>query len=140
MAVFKIITGENSSTEIVIGHLKDKVHLDNVEVGCVGYIMLVRRPNGRLYGRHFKWPLKWPKGEVSLLHNHVMEGDLVAALVVLGVIRHEDATCHMNARVAYHVARRMVCAADAVRSGCDKLGIKLNARQTKKIEEALKNG
>jgi len=27
-----------------------------------------------------------------------------------------------------------------VRSGCDKLGIKLNARRTKKIEEALKNG
>ena len=26
------------------------------------------------------------------------------------------------------------------RSGCDKLGIKLNARQTKKIEEALQNG
>ena len=27
-----------------------------------------------------------------------------------------------------------------VRSGCDKLCIKLNARRTKKIEEALKNG
>jgi len=27
-----------------------------------------------------------------------------------------------------------------VRSGCDKPGIKLNARRTKKIEEALKNG